>query len=51
MTEQEARTAKVTARQVECEVRRHGLDFAEFQAECGVRETYKGAVVLDWLGY
>ena len=27
------------------------VSFAEFQAECGIKQTYRGQDVLNWLGY
>lgn len=51
MNEQEARAATVTRQEAEREIRAHGLLFADFAQEHGTHEEYKGATVLDWLGY
>lgn len=50
-SESEARRAIVSAKQARREIARHGLSFDEFTAEKGLRENYRGATVLDWLGY
>lgn len=51
MNYREARKATVSRAQAVREVKRHGGSVEEFLAECGERESYRGAVVLDWLGY
>ena len=54
MTEEEAREATVTLSQALQELAAHnvtGEALAEFFADCGRREHYCGAAVLDWLGY
>lgn len=33
------------------EVRRHGLDWADFIAEAGDKAEYNGREILEWLGY
>ncbi len=51
MNEDEARKTMVSARQAMREVHSHGLSWADFVADCGDRDEYRGSVVLDWLGY
>ena len=48
---EQAQRATVTREQAMREIRRHGLAWADFTADCGDRATYRGHVVLGWLGY
>lgn len=50
-TYEEAREARVTREQARREIEKHGCSWADFLAECGDHPIYRGAVVLDWLGY
>lgn len=47
----EACEAEINHNQAKNEVESHGLDFADFLADCGDKEIYQGREVLDWLGY
>ncbi len=47
----EACEAVVSRSEAAREIRNHSLEPADFFAECGERDTYRGSVVLDWLGY
>lgn len=41
----------VTRRRALRFVTRHGASLTDFDADCGVRDHYRGRVILDWLGY
>lgn len=47
----EAIEATISAKQARIEIERHGLSYADFVADCGKRDSYKGKTILDWLGY
>ncbi|MFY2610603.1 hypothetical protein [Achromobacter ruhlandii] len=47
----EAREAVLTRAQVVRELRGHGVDVADFDADYAVQPLYRGADVLDFLGY
>lgn len=51
VNEEDARNYRASLTETEAELRRHGLTLAEFQAEVGVRSTYSGEEILNWLGY
>ncbi|WP_418122281.1 hypothetical protein [Variovorax sp. 160MFSha2.1] len=51
MNYEEACEATVSRARALDEVKRHGCDTAEFLADVGDRATYRGAEVLNWLGY
>ena len=51
MNEQDARDYRASIKETELELKRHGLTLAEFQAEVGVRSTYTGEEILNWLSY
>ena len=51
MTYEEATETEVSKAEAVREIRKHGLDPADFFAEVGERETYQGSAVLGWLGY
>lgn len=51
MTYLEACDALVSREEARREVTKHGVEFSEFLAEVGDRETYTGEEVLGWLGY
>ncbi len=51
MDYEEAMTARITKEEARREIAKHSCDFALFLAECGDRATYRGSVVLGWLGY
>jgi hypothetical protein len=42
---------RVGALEARREVEKHGSTWADFQKDCGTRETYDGWDVLAWLGY
>jgi hypothetical protein len=51
MNYEQAIKAIISAKQARIEIERHGLSYADFIADCGKREAYKGKTILDWLGY
>lgn len=51
MNYEEAIETKVSRKQAEREIKRHGLDPNDFFAEFGSREQYNGSDILGWLGY
>ena len=52
MEEWEAREVEdFTPREVETELKRHGVSLADFVAEVGEKPYYSGEEVLNWLGY
>lgn len=51
MNYDEAIEATISAKQARIEIERHGLSYADFVADCGKRDSYKGKTILDWLGY
>ena len=51
MDYEEAAESTVSRKEAMREVARHSCEWADFVAECGDRTSYKGSVVLDWLGY
>lgn len=52
MTEQEYREEALTCEQVKFQLKEHGvLDFSEFFNEVGLKDSFSGDEVLDWLGY
>lgn len=51
MTETEYRELELTKAQVDAQLRRHGISPEEFYDEQGDHSFYKGADVLNWLGY
>lgn len=48
---EQAWSATISRARARAEVGRHQVDWADFLAEVGDRETYKGSEVLAWLGY
>jgi hypothetical protein len=48
---QEAREAVITRKQAQEFLLEHGYQWEDFTAECGDRQEYLGAVILDWAGY
>lgn len=50
-TYEDAALAEITARQARAEIEDHGLAWADFVEEVGLKQTYTGREVLDWLGY
>jgi hypothetical protein len=51
MTLEEAYETEVSREEAIREIRKHGLNPADFFAYAGERETYEGSEVLGWLGY
>lgn len=51
MNLQEAWDSWVSRKQAQREVRKHGLHWDDFVRSMGLRETYRGCEVLEWLGY
>lgn len=51
MTYQEAIESTVSRAEAIAEIKRHGIDPAEFLSEIGDYPEYAGADVLAWLGY
>lgn len=51
MTHDEAQEVILTRYQAQLEVAGHSLDWGDFLDDLGDHDTYKGADVLDWLGY
>lgn len=51
MTFDEAMEAMITAGMARREIEKHGLAWADFVAEYGERQHYRGRDVLVWLGY
>ena len=47
----QAMECKVTKKEARHEIELHFLKFDEFVAEVGLKESYKGSEVLNWLGY
>lgn len=48
---EDAAEATVTKEQARREIEKHGCDWVEFLSEVGDKSEYRGAEVLDWLGY
>lgn len=46
-----AKGLTICAKRAAQEIRKHGLDPAEFFADCGNRKFYAARSVLNWLGY
>jgi hypothetical protein len=51
MTYSEALEADITRRQAVAEIKKHRLNSEDFFKEVGDRGLYKGAEILNWLGY
>ena len=51
MSFEEAMNAEVSRDDARREIFRHSLDPEDFFHEVGDRPTYRGADVLEWLGY
>lgn len=51
MTLEEAMDSQISRREVESEIKNHGLSPLDFFADVGVRDYYDGSEVLNWLGY
>jgi hypothetical protein len=50
-TLEEAQQATVSRRMAIQEVMIHGVDLSEFNRDVGIKDTYTGKEILDWLGY
>lgn len=51
MNYDEACEAEVSKARALAEIARHGCDAADFLADVGDRAVYRGADILNWLGY
>lgn len=51
MTYDEAIDATITRKEAIEEIKKHGINPAEFFQEIGEKEEYIGSDVLNWLGY
>ena len=51
MNYEDAMDYEVTREEARKEIALHCLKFSDFVAEVGLKKTYKGSEVLNWLGY
>ena len=51
MTQEQVSKQWFTKEQVRQELQRHGFILSDFVAWAGDKVSYKGSVVLNWLGY